>query len=46
MFEYEIYNTRTNEHDFIHGYSAEDAWRRNPWVDRREWKIIFSAYID
>lgn len=46
MYEYEIYNERTNEHDFIWGYSQADAWRRNPSIDRNEWKVIFCEYID
>ena len=46
MYEYEIYNERTNEHDFIHGYSREDAWTRNKWADRHEWRIIHTEYID
>jgi hypothetical protein len=46
MYEYEIYNERTNEHDFIHGYNREDAWARNKWADRREWRIIHAEYID
>jgi len=46
MYEYEIYNERTNEHNFICGYSREDAWRRNKDIDRNEWKIIYAEYID
>ena len=46
MYEYEIYNAATNEHDFIHGYNREDAWRRNAWADRAEWRIIATSYID
>ena len=46
MIEYEIYNERTNEHNFIHGYNREDAWARNKWADRREWRIIHTEYID
>lgn len=45
MYEYEIYNERTNEHDFIHGYNREDAWARNKWADRREWRIIYTEYV-
>ena len=46
MYEYEIYNERTNEHDFIYGYNREDAWRRRKNINRDEWKIICATYID
>lgn len=46
MYEYEIYNERINEHGFIWGYSVDDAFRRHPSLDRNEWKVIFSEYID
>ena len=46
MYEYEIYNERTNEHDFIYGYNREDAWKRRKNIDRREWCIIHTEYID
>ena len=46
MYEYEIYNERTNEHDFIYGYNREDAWKRRKNIDRREWRIIHTEYID
>lgn len=46
MYEYEIYNERTNERDFIYGYNREDAWKRRKNIDRNEWKIIHAEYID
>lgn len=46
MYEYEIYNERTNESDFIYGYSVDNAFDRHPNLDRNEWKVIFSEYID
>ena len=46
MFEYEIINIHTNEHDFIHGYSRMDAWRRCTWLNRADWKIVAVDYID
>ena len=46
MYEYEIYNERTNEHNFIYGYSQADAWRRNSDINRDEWRVIHSEYID
>ena len=46
MYEFEIYNPTTNEHDFIHGYTVKDAWERRPSLNPDEWKIIFREYID
>ena len=47
MYEYEIMNMTTNEHDFIHGYNQADAWRRASWIkDKAAWKIIHTGYID
>jgi len=46
MYEFEIYNNETNERMFMHGYDRADAWRRNPGLDPKEWKIVASEYID
>lgn len=46
MYEYEIYNERTNEHDFCYGYDVKDMKKRNPRIDWNEWKIIYCEYID
>lgn len=46
MFEYEVLNKITGEHDFIHGYSRMDAWKRCTWLVREEWDIIATWYID
>lgn len=46
MYEYEIYNYRTNEHNFVFGYDKEDMKKRNPRIDWSEWQIIATEYID
>lgn len=46
MYEYEIYNKKTNEYDFTHGYSIEDMKRRNPNINWTIWEIIDFEYID
>lgn len=46
MFEFEIYNERTQEYNYIFGYNEKDAWRRNPNIDRTEWTIVHAEYID
>jgi len=46
VFEYEIINIHTGEHDFIHGYSRMDAWKRCTWLNRDEWQIVAVDYID
>ena len=46
MFEYEIINKTTGEHDFIYGYSRMDAWRRCTWLNQDSWKIVSVEYID
>ena len=46
MYEFEIVNINTNEHDFIYGYNTEDAWRRRKSMNAAEWKIIDKEYID
>ena len=46
MYEYEIYNANTNEHDFIYGYCIADAWKRNKSLNPNDWKIVYTEYID
>ncbi len=46
MYEYEIWNEKKQENGFIWGYNVDDAFRRNPDLDRNEWKVIFCEYID
>ena len=46
MYEYEIRNNKTNEVEFMWGHGAEDAWRRNPKLNRNEWTIVFREYVD
>lgn len=46
MYEFEIYNKKTNEHDFVYDYSVDNMKRRNPDIDWNEWSIIFCEYID
>ena len=46
MFEYEIYNDRTNEHNFIFGYNQKDAFNRNKDINPIEWKVIAKEYFD
>ena len=46
MYEFEIYNEKTNEFDVIFGYNEADAWRRNPTIDRTEWVVVNAEYID
>lgn len=46
MYEYEIYNKKANEHDFVYGYNINDMKRRNPNIDWTAWEIIYSEYID
>lgn len=46
MYEFEIFNERTNERDFIYGYNRADAFRRRPAVNPAEWTVIHAEYID
>jgi len=46
MFEYEINNNKTGEVDFIWGHNIEDAWRKSHNLNRDDWTIVFSEYID
>lgn len=46
MFEFEIYNERTNEHDFICGYNQKDAFARRANINPAEWRVIAKEYID
>lgn len=46
MFEFEIYNKRTNEHDFICGYNQKDAFARRTTLNPVEWEVIATEYID
>lgn len=45
MYEYEIIYNRTNEHDFLYGYSFADACRRRK-VDPNTVTVFGSWYID
>lgn len=45
MYEYEILNKETEELDFVWGYSIEDAFKCSG-LNRDEWKVIYSEYID
>ena len=40
MFEIEIYNKKLNEHSFMYGKTIEEAWKKNPQLDRNEWTIL------
>lgn len=46
MFEFEIYNERTKEYNYIFGYNEADAWRRNTRFDKTEWVVVNAEYID
>ena len=46
MYEYTIWNEKTQELDSIFGYSDGDAFRRRPDLDRKEWKVLLCDYID
>lgn len=46
MYEFEIYNSKTNTTDYIFGYNLADAFRRNPSKNNGEWAYICATYID
>ncbi len=46
MWEFELWNEKTQEQDFIFGYSLEDAWARNPSKNREDWVVVYEEYID
>jgi len=46
MYEFEIYNEKTNEFDVIFGYNEADAWRRTTRFNKDEWSIVGATYID
>lgn len=46
MYEFEIYNATTNEHDFIYGHSTKSIKSDYPSIDWSAWKIIHTEYID
>ena len=46
MWEFDIYNLVTKEHNIIFGYSEKDAFRRHPSLDTEEWVVLQSTYID
>ena len=46
MWEFQIWNEKTNQHRLIWGYTEEDAWEHSPEFSRSEWKILYSEYMD
>lgn len=46
MWEYQIENIHTGENDYLWGYSWEDALKRRPELDKNEWRLVYSEYID
>jgi hypothetical protein len=46
MYEYEIIYKRTNEHDFLYGYSLRDLARRYPEIDPSTYTVVRREYID
>ena len=46
MYEFEIYNEKTNKFDVIFGYNEADAWRRTTHFSKDEWVIVAAEYID
>lgn len=45
MYEFEVL-LKSGEHDFIWGYSFDDAKRRNPETAKEIETILFQEYID
>ena len=46
MFEYTIYNKKTNEQEVIFGYTVDDAFERCPIFDPKDWEVVFCEYAD
>jgi hypothetical protein len=46
MWEFGIENVSTNEKSIIFGYSVADAFRRHPSLNREEWSVWYSEYVD
>ena len=46
MYEFEIVNRHTGEVYYIYGYDYADAWRRRPQMDRADWSLHCTTYID
>lgn len=45
MYEFQVYNEKTNETNVIFGFNEKDAWRRTD-LDKNEWVILSVEYID
>lgn len=46
MWEFGIENVNTNEKNIIFGYSLADAFSRNSSLNREEWNVWYSEYVD
>lgn len=45
MYEYGIYNTKTNEKDVVFGRTFGDACRRAK-LDPENWEVNYQYYVD
>lgn len=45
MYEYTLYNIKTNEEIIKYGYNDNNVYTRNN-LDINEWKIMLRDYID
>ena len=46
MWEFGIYNENTKERDIIFGYTIDNAFNRCPSLNRAEWVVEYSEYVD
>lgn len=44
-YEYELYNERLNEHEFVYANSKEEVFRDHPSLDPKEWRILRREYL-
>lgn len=46
MWEFDIVNKITQEHNIIFGYSLSDAFKRSSSLNPDEWECVGQEYID